>query len=328
MKSPKLICWCSICFAVLFYTIFTFEQQHSVAEHLRSYTHGEATDSEYYSGTSNENYKGYHSQWGQDRWVANYLSTIRRSDGAKGIYIELGANDGVTHSNTAYFEQILAYDGLCIEPIELNYNRLVKNRPTCKAVHGGVHNECPSATREFMTFADPYSGLSGWVDTYDPSKLKSYESSNYETSREAVPCYKLSTLLEDNGFSSRQIDYLSLDTEGAELTVLQSMELETACSSKDPVTTPCARRPKVIQVEVRRRWQKIKSDEVAADGSATYKMVVKEDDLFVAEKEVRDFLAAQGYEVSREFTAPWQPNGGEKVKGYDLLFVRKCDAAV
>ena len=314
-KQCKLFCYCALCFVVAFYTIFSFETQHSVSQNLRTYTHGVETD-EQTSGTSNEHFKGFHSQWGQDRYVAHYLTSLK-STTKQGIYIELGANDGLTHSNTAYFEQILSYDGLCVEPTEQNYKRLKINRPTCKSVHGGVHNQCPkSGTRDFLMFADPHSGLSGWVDTY----AQDYEGA-YVSTRETVPCYKMSTLLEDNGFSNREIDYLSLDTEGAELTVLKSMGFETACDSNDPQgTKPCKRRPKVIQVEVKRKYQESNVEQEK-------EMVLVKGELYEIEISIRDYLKSNGYsDQVREFTSPSIPDADKSVKTYDLIFIRTCDS--
>ena len=43
-KQCKLFCYCALCFVVAFYTIFSFETQHSVSQNLRTYTHGVETD--------------------------------------------------------------------------------------------------------------------------------------------------------------------------------------------------------------------------------------------------------------------------------------------
>lgn len=57
-----------------------------------------------------------------------------------GIFIEVGALDGETRSNTLYLERYLNWTGLLIEPDPLNFVRLVRrNRkawlsPTCLSV--------------------------------------------------------------------------------------------------------------------------------------------------------------------------------------------------
>jgi len=303
------MCYLFIVAAIVFYFILSFEQQHSVAKHIRGYTHGKGTN-ERTSGPSNEDYQGYHSQWGQDRYVANYLRTL---GGTPGIYIELGANDGLTHSNTAYFEQILSRQGLCIEPTNANYKRLVLNRPTCKSVHGGVHNACPGATREFTTFDAPNTGMSGWTDTLGSKTLAAYTKAGWTARKEQVPCYAMSTLLEENGFKTSPIDYLSLDTEGSELLILKSFGFEALCA-KD---AKCTRKPKVIQVEIKR--------EFVFNGKETVQK--KEDNQnYLAEMAVVNYLQSHGYEIRREFSAPYRSKY-HIVKSFDLLFVRSVDGA-
>jgi FkbM family methyltransferase len=45
-----------------------------------------------------------------------------------GYFIECGANDGVDQSNTWYFEKILNWSGVLIEPLNKQFQELKKNR--------------------------------------------------------------------------------------------------------------------------------------------------------------------------------------------------------
>ena len=45
-----------------------------------------------------------------------------------GYYIECGANDGVDQSNTWYFEKVLNWSGILIEPLNKTFQELKKNR--------------------------------------------------------------------------------------------------------------------------------------------------------------------------------------------------------
>ena len=47
--------------------------------------------------------------------------------GADGFFVEFGARDGITHSNTAYFERTLGWKGLCIEPLAVEFKALRVN---------------------------------------------------------------------------------------------------------------------------------------------------------------------------------------------------------
>ena len=52
---------------------------------------------------------GARSQAGQDAWVLNLIG------GRPGYFVEAGAHDGVTHSNTAALERDHGWRGLCVE---------------------------------------------------------------------------------------------------------------------------------------------------------------------------------------------------------------------
>jgi len=57
----------------------------------------------------NENQK-YYSQLGQDKWVLEKLDYKEN-----GFFIEIGAYDGITLSNTYSLEKDFGWDGICVE---------------------------------------------------------------------------------------------------------------------------------------------------------------------------------------------------------------------
>ena len=58
-----------------------------------------------------------------------------------GIFLEVGALDGIKYSNTLFFENILNFTGIMIEPTIDQYNQLVKNRPKCFNVNSCVSDK-------------------------------------------------------------------------------------------------------------------------------------------------------------------------------------------
>ena len=104
----------------------------------------------------------------QDRWVASRLGHL----GASGVYVELVANDGHAGSNTAWFDHVGGFSGVCIEPFHDNFERLQLNRPRCTNVFAGVGDKCPGPERTLVAFLPPDTGFTGWVDTYDPKLLR------------------------------------------------------------------------------------------------------------------------------------------------------------
>ena len=67
-------------------------------------------------------FKTFNGYDGLDKKMLNYINY------KNGFYIECGANDGVSQSNTWYFEKKLGWKGLLIEPIGVVFDELKKNR--------------------------------------------------------------------------------------------------------------------------------------------------------------------------------------------------------
>ncbi|HET8775922.1 MAG TPA: FkbM family methyltransferase [Thermoanaerobaculia bacterium] len=162
----------------------------------------------------------YHSQYGQDRVIDGELFGGRRG----GVFVDIGAHDGVSFNNTAYFERALGWRGLCVEPIPEVFAELQANR-SAVCVRACIGRS--KGTREFVRATGYAEMLSGIADTYDPRHLERIrkevsESGGTMTSIE-VACERLDALLGEHGFAS--VDLLSVDVEGAELEVLDSFDL-------------------------------------------------------------------------------------------------------
>ena len=65
-----------------------------------------------------------YSQLGQDLTVLKFYNDKR-----DGYFIELGASDGITLSNTYLLEKEFGWKGICAEPVPVKYEALCKNRP-------------------------------------------------------------------------------------------------------------------------------------------------------------------------------------------------------
>ncbi len=163
--------------------------------------------------------EGYRSQYGQDKLVHETLLP----DVDKGVFVDIGAHDGVSLSNTCYFERNLGWQGLCIEPIPEVFAELDRNR-RCHKVQGAVGARRGQAQFQVLTGAAEM--LSGLQETYDPRHLQRIEreQSARGGQRRVIPVevYTLAELLARHNFV--HVDYMSIDTEGAELAILQSFD--------------------------------------------------------------------------------------------------------
>lgn len=161
----------------------------------------------------------YHSQSGQDSYLDQQVFRRYRN----GVFVEVGAWDGVDLSNTVFFERERNWTGLAIEPLPDRYAHLVQQR-TCKALNIAI-NETEGET-EFMCLSGPTSMLSGIVSNYDFRHIKRIDAEVADLSATKtvikVPTRRLETVFEENNLT--RIHYLSIDVEGSELACIKSID--------------------------------------------------------------------------------------------------------
>ncbi len=161
----------------------------------------------------------YYSQCDQDRFLDQEIFRGYR----RGVFVEIGAWDGVDLSNTVFFERERKWTGLAIEPLPDRYQQLVANR-TCKTLNVAISETEGEA--EFLAISGPTSMLSGLVDTYDPRHVNRIEreAANLGATKTVlrVPTRRLDSLFREHGLT--RIHYLSIDVEGAEFACLRSID--------------------------------------------------------------------------------------------------------
>ena len=137
------------------------------------------------------------------------LDSIFKKD--NGFFIELGANDGLTQSNTAFLEFNRGWKGILIEPSANAYEQCCRNRPesTC------FNLACVSSTFSGDEIKGDFNG--GLMSSVDGIR-------NGSTSIISVKVSTLEKILDSMGVSF--IDFLSLDTEGYELEILKGLNLD------------------------------------------------------------------------------------------------------
>lgn len=161
----------------------------------------------------------FFSQFGQDQYVFENFFKEKRG----GVFVDIGAHDGINLSNTCFFERSMGWTGICIEPIPEVFAQLRANR-NCICVQGCIYDK--SDTASFLRARGYPEMLSGIISNYDPKHLKRIrdEVERHGGSVEIidVKCYPLTQLLLDHHL--HHIDYLSIDTEGGEMAILQSID--------------------------------------------------------------------------------------------------------
>ena len=159
----------------------------------------------------------YTSQAGQDKIIKKNFF-----DGKKnGFFVEIGAYDGITGSNCYHFERFLNWDGIAIEPSNIQFEKLKKNRK-CKVLNNAISDEVKEV--EFIEVTEGLTQMSGINDSSFERNFKII-SNDQASKTESI---KLKTITFDQIVpKNKDIDYLSIDIEGGEMNLLKSIDFKT-----------------------------------------------------------------------------------------------------
>ena len=158
----------------------------------------------------------YFSQAGQDKRIKDAFFRNRKD----GFFLEIGAFDGVTGSNCLHFEKFMGWDGVAAEPSRTQYKFLEKNR-RCKTVNKAVGFSGDNV--EFVEVVEGPAMLSG-VNSEDFAMTKTFLD-NDDASRTITYNVETVSVMEMVGDRSL-VDFMSLDIEGAEMKVLESIDFD------------------------------------------------------------------------------------------------------
>jgi FkbM family methyltransferase len=166
----------------------------------------------------------YYSQIGQDEYYINNISKGKRN----GIFLDIGANDGKHGSNTATLEFKYDWTGICIEANPNLIQSLTENRPNSTIVHKAVWKEPGEVQIEIpLSFkgTEPPDQL-GRIKGIERNEIafKKFFDKGYETF--TVQSDTVTSIIKKTLGLPITIDYMSLDTEGAELEALQSIDFD------------------------------------------------------------------------------------------------------
>lgn len=179
-----------------------------------------------------DNWENSSSQWSQDIFVM-FMTNLKQ----KGKFIEIGSSDGFTHSNTISLNEKLNWSGILIEPNRDLFKLLKIIRFSDKLLNVAIS---PTGKEKNLTLKKfgPLSFLEGFNG--DDFLFSTREKSN---EKQKVKAINLSNLLLKDKF-----DYLSLDVEGAELMILETLNWSKIF------------KPSIITVEY--NWRKNDKDKI------------------------------------------------------------------
>lgn len=152
----------------------------------------------------------------EDRDIYRLFFTTFQEIGQNGVYIEMGAFDGITEANTRLFDMCLGWTGLLIEANPSMYPKLLVNRPNAHrmsyAPSCSIEDEANNKTLPFHPYPWTNAGLLG--------KAKAYADKTVVD----VPCGSLTPVIKD--ILGGHVDFFSLDVEGAEALVVENIAFD------------------------------------------------------------------------------------------------------
>lgn len=157
----------------------------------------------------------FYSQQGEDILVfKKYINKVCED----GVFLEIGGYDGVTFSNTKFFEDTLHFKGLLIEPVKKQFDKLVKNRKKSICLN------CAADNFEREVEIKGNEATAG-IDMYMSESFKNVFHSSTSSANEKITAYPLSKILNQNNIT--YVDFFSLDVEGGEEAVLRGIDFQS-----------------------------------------------------------------------------------------------------
>lgn len=136
-----------------------------------------------------------------------------------GLFLEIGANDGYSQSNTYYLERRLGWKGILIEPLPDLYQRCRRLRRASDCFNVACVGPDSPASVDLVNL-DLMSVALGQQSRQEELRRLAGHSVVPIT----VEAMTLSAVIDRAG--AARIDFLSIDVEGAELQVISGLDLE------------------------------------------------------------------------------------------------------
>ena len=152
--------------------------------------------------------KDTYSQIGQDINIIDYFKQKEN-----GYFIDIGATNGIDINNTYLLEKKYGWNGICIEPQRSYWSDLNKNR-NCHTDNSLLY----STKGKVLDFseAEELGGITQHIDAHDQAKSANQIKLITDTLNNILDKYN----------APKEIDYMSLDTEGSELEILKGLDMD------------------------------------------------------------------------------------------------------
>lgn len=166
----------------------------------------------------------YYGQNKEDEFIRIMMDSIYGAE-FKGSILDLGANDGITLSNSRHFIEN-GWQGYLVEAGRTPFDRLMKNiLPNTVAINCAIGNHDGK-----FKFFESNNLLDkddvGLVSSLLVDETYRWVNAGVGYSEYDVDCYTWNTFLDKFHLQSQNFDIISIDIEGMDYDVLSQMNLE------------------------------------------------------------------------------------------------------
>lgn len=158
----------------------------------------------------------FHSQVGQDLLAYTYFKGKK-----DGFFIDIGAFDGVYISNTYLFEK-LGWKGICVEADPDRF-ALLKNNRKCDCYNLAIHSKTCDKLNFITSNASTLNVLEEHAPNMHIERMK-IDGHQKKLKTIEVDSITFNDLMSKYYPDIKHIDFLSIDIEGGELIVLESID--------------------------------------------------------------------------------------------------------
>jgi len=152
------------------------------------------------------------------------LNFFEGEDHRKNKFLDIGANDGISFSNT-YALSLLGWGGVCVEPTQtafLNLQKLYGNNKKIKCINAGISNKTKIIEIHESLNWENAEAPQGILSTLHPNNKSRFNGMEWRESY--VILYDYNDLENYYGLENDVYDFINIDVEGHEYIVLNQVK--------------------------------------------------------------------------------------------------------
>ena len=160
----------------------------------------------------------------QNKEQAAILDFFEGEDSKKNKFLDIGANDGISFSNT-HALSLLGWRGVCVEPTQVAFLKLQKlysDNKKIKCINAGVSNKTGIDKIHESLDWETCDAPQGILSTLHPDNKNRFDGMKWAESQ--IILYTYEDLEKYYGLETDVFDFINIDVEGHELIVLEQIE--------------------------------------------------------------------------------------------------------